>query len=428
MINLEGQLAEWLPRQRWYAGTTAPTRVEVRVAEEVLGPDPKLTSLVVSADGVDWHVLAGCRPLDGVPSSVTDHQGAVIGEAVVDGHAWVVFDAMHDAELASHLLYLVTGEQSARHSRPVGGEQSNTSMVFDDEVVVKLFRRIVPGENPDVAVPSALSGAGFANVPEVCGVWRVDEFDLAVAQRYLPGATDGFALALTSLRDCLREETPPERSGGNFAGESARLGQVTAELHLALAKLFPNARAVPGQWSLDLSGELDRAGVPRDMAVPLLDRLAGVTDAGMMIRGHGDYHLAQVLRADPGWFVIDFEGEPDRSAEERSRLTSPLRDVAGMTRSFDYVAGIALSEQVETDREHLEPLARAWVGHNCDAFHSGYTSVAGIERLLPAPPDRPVVLAAFELEKAVYELAYERAHRPDWVSIPEAAIERLLSG
>ena len=436
--QLEALLPEWLPRQRWYASSEPPARVEVldlevlieggAGAEEEGDAGPGLVSVIVRADDIDWHVPIGWRAPEGVPASVADREGAVIGQLTLPGGEVVIaFDAPPDQELAAHFHCRVTGaSEPPGHIRPIGAEQSNTSLVSDDSVTVKLFRRLIPGANPDVEVPSALSAAGFESVPPVQGVWRRGEYDLAVAQTYLSGASDGFALALASLRECLGSGLPPQASGGDFGSEAFRLGQVTGELHVAMAEAFGQEPGQVKQWSTDLAADLDRVGIGAGRAAELIERLEAVESPGAAIRGHGDYHLGQVLRADAGWFVIDFEGEPDRSAEERARLSSPLRDVAGVLRSFEYVAAVALREQVEDDREHLEPLAAAWVSHNTDSLERGYASAEGLDSLLPGAADRAVILAAFSLEKAAYELAYERAHRPDWEQIPAAAIEKLL--
>lgn len=420
-------LNSWMPAQRWFQGSEEPKSLSIRESQTLLegGEEaPGMASLILDADGILWHLIVGWRPATGLPASVADRDGAVIGEL---GDGLVAYEATPDFELGAYLCQMVTGRaEPPSHIRPVGTEQSNTSLVCDDEIVVKVFRRIEPGPNPDVSVPSALTDAGFGHVPAVVGVWRRGELDLAVAQKYLTGASDGFALALASLRDCLRSRVVPEESGADFAAEAHRLGEVTGELHLALAKAFGRRDSEPKQWAVEIAGELDQAGLDRREARELLERLETMQSGGSLIRGHGDYHLGQVLRTDAGWFVLDFEGEPDRRAEERERPATPLRDLAGMLRSLDYAAAVGLGEQAAAERDELAPLADAWVSRNRDALQTGYLSVAGVEELLPAPADCAVVLAAFELEKAVYELGYERAHRPDWVHIPEAAIARLL--
>ena len=164
-------------------------------------------------------------------------------------------------------------------------------------------------------------------------------------------------------------------------------------------------------------GDVDLRG-----AKEIIDQL-GDLDAGSAIRVHGDYHLGQVLRTDAGWFVLDFEGEPARPLDERRRPSSPLKDVAGMLRSFHYASAVARTER---DESALEGMAAAWENRNRQAFLRGYMRAAAPGGILPSDPECvAVVLAAFELEKAVYELGYERAFRPEWAHIPLSALRRL---
>jgi maltokinase len=164
-------------------------------------------------------------------------------------------------------------------------------------------------------------------------------------------------------------------------------------------------------------------------ASKLLEQLEAVEDPGPALRVHGDYHLGQVMRTDTGWYVLDFEGEPARGKAERLAFTSPFKDVTGMFRSFHYAAAYVLLEQESNEREQLQPLADGWEQHNRSAFLDGYFATAGIADLLPERPEvRDAVSLAFELQKALYELAYEKAYRPDWVPIPAAAVQRILAG
>jgi maltokinase len=164
-------------------------------------------------------------------------------------------------------------------------------------------------------------------------------------------------------------------------------------------------------------------------AEELLARLRAVTDPGPAIRVHGDYHLGQVMRTDTGWFVLDFEGEPVRGMSERLAFTSPFKDVTGMLRSFHYAAHFALLEQDRNEQEKLEPMAEGWEQHNRSAFLDGYFATPGVADLFPERPEvRSAVSLAFELQKALYERAYEQAFRPDWLPIPTAAIQRILAG
>jgi len=383
--SLAGALPEFLARQRWFAGGR-PSRVTVAVDELLSDGAAPMRRLVVDADAVNYQVLVGTRPADALPESVGDD--AVIGE--VDGA--VVYDALVDPELALKLLDIVSGE-TAERVRPAGAEQSNTSLVYDDRVILKVFRRLSPGPNPDVEVTTALDAVGFNHVPEPIAVWRQDGVDLAIAHEYLLGGSEGWALALTSLRDLYASGGDPAESGGDFAGDAERLGTTTARLHIALAEAF---------------------GVS-----------PGVDDPHL-IRVHGDYHLGQVMRTDLGWFILDFEGEPARPLEDRRRPASPFKDVAGMLRSFDYAAQVARRDRGEDEREGLGAVASAWEQRNRNAFLAGYENTKGIDELLPADPDqRARRLRRYELDKARYELEYERAHRPDWEEIPRAAIARL---
>jgi maltokinase len=314
--------------------------------------------------------------------------------------------------------------------------------VYDDRLILKLFRRLHPGPNPEVEVTDGLGRVGFSHVAAPLAVTTWKDSHLAVLQPYLAGGTEGWAMALTSLRDLLgRHDTQPlplinadrpppapdpAEAGGDFSGESERLGVVTAELHLALAEAFGQQEPDVESWADFIEAQLDDLPA-RDLnqagALGVIRNLRDVGDAGAAIRVHGDYHLAQVMRTDQGWFILDFEGEPERPLEERRRPSSPLRDVAGMLRSFHYAAMVALA-----DRDELA-LARAWEDRNRQAFLHGYLAEAKKGSILPADQRSiDAILRAFELEKSVYELKYERAHRPDWVPIPRDALRRITDG
>jgi len=249
-------------------------------------------------------------------------------------------------------------------------------------------------------------------------------------------------MALTSLRDLfgMHDTSPlplidpsappsvpdPAEAGGDFSGESERLGVVTAELHLALAEAFGQQEPDIDSWADFIEaqlGDLPARDLNRAAALAVIRNLRDVADPGAAIRVHGDYHLAQVMRTDKGWFILDFEGEPERPLEERRRPSSPLRDVAGMLRSLHYAAMVALA-----DRDELA-LARAWEDRNRQAFLHGYLAEAKKGTILPSDQRSiDAILRAFELEKSVYELKYERAHRPDWVPIPRDALRRITEG
>jgi maltokinase len=429
-MSLEDLLPAYLGRQRWFAGEE-PEKVVVVEDDEVV---PGLRWLLVDADGARYQLVVGFRPLDDQPEYLHGHDDVMIG--VIDDS--IAFDATIDPEYAKALLAKVAPDQEAVHVRPIGVEQSNTSLIVDDRLVLKLFRRLQDGPNPDVEVTEELGKVGFLQVAAPLATWTFEGSHLAVVQPYLAGGSEGWALALGSLRDLYARadegEGDPAAAGGDFAGEACRLGEITGRMHVALAEAFGVHPGDPAQWADMARSQLQRlqpGDADEGAAAAFIDGLAALDPAaaGASIRAHGDYHLGQVLRTDAGWFVLDFEGEPARPLAERRLPTSPLKDVGGMLRSFHYATRVAMSERDPLSLEDLAGPAEAWEARNRDAFLGGYFEVEGIERLLPASEEaRQAVVAAFELDKAVYEVLYERAHRPDWVDIPLAAIRRLLAG
>ncbi|MEO5678562.1 MAG: phosphotransferase [Acidimicrobiales bacterium] len=281
--------------------------------------------------------------------------------------------------------------------RALGAEQSNSSIVVDDEVLVKVFRRLQHGPNPDVEVPAALASVGFADVVAPLTAWSEDGWDLAVAVPYLGAVTDGWTVALAH--------------GGDPTDLGAGIGQLTARLHGALAQAFPTEPAE--RAALVATYERACADAAVTPSVGTVDALHTLSDPGATTRVHGDYHLGQLLQHGERWYVIDFEGEPNRSLAERRAAAPPLKDLAGMLRSFAYAAVVG---------GHGEAWERAAV-QSCQAAYLSDPAVAGLLPSDPAP-----VLDAYLLEKAVFELAYERGFRPDWAWIPEKAVQQLVGG
>ncbi len=477
--QLSGLLGVYLGRQRWFASAVEPEAVggdgqpcpvvpgrpRVLDSEVLRSGNPRMVWVLVEASGATWQVVVGLRPEAEGVRVIDGHDVAVLGplDDPELGEA-VAYDAVIDAELCLFLLELVSaGRESASRCRAVGAEQSNTSLVYDDRVILKLYRRLRAGPNPDVEVTLALDEVGFNHVAAPVATWRRDEYDLALAQEFLGGATDGWALALTSLRDLYGaasqtgeiplpghlaaspgrgpagEEEPEETlearmvrtAGGDFGAEARRLGAMTAKMHLALAQAFGAQPAIPERWAQSAAAQVAALEDPAvsSRAARLLDRLPTVSHPGASIRVHGDYHLGQVMRGEVGWYVLDFEGEPARPLAERRQFTSPLKDVAGMLRSFQYATAVAAGEQGPAEGSDLADLGGAWEERNRTAFLQGYLSTPGLDALVPADPgDLRAVLAAFELEKAAYEVAYEVAYRPAWVPIPRAALGRLVGG
>jgi trehalose synthase-fused probable maltokinase len=319
-------------------------------------------------------------------------------------------------------------------ARPIGAEQSNSSVVFDEELIIKVFRRLEPGINPELETLRFLTEHGFANIAPLGGWYAYSGGPLAatlgILQQFVCDAVDGWELALDEL-----VARPDE-----FLLRLQRLGEVTGEMHTVLASDANDPAFSPETPSVEALGlltatideEIERVFVmlPDDERLePILGRgeevreqlrmLAHSGATGKAIRTHGDYHLGQTLWAEQDWVVLDFEGEPARSLTERRRKRSPLRDVAGMLRSFAYAATAVQLLRGAPAPEGWEEQARA-------RFLEGYL-VTVDQTLLPsgqAAIER--MLSVFELEKAVYELRYELDNRPEWIGIPVAGIQRLI--
>jgi maltokinase len=344
-------------------------------------------------------------------------------------------DAFERPEVAARLASLAGVPSEGARVVPIGVEQSNSSVVLDDLHVLKLYRRLEAGPNPEIEVLRALAARRFANAPRMEGALETAgpplETALACITALVQSAGGGWELTLESFRD--DPSWLPERAW--------RLGEVTANLHGALASYDGDPHFIPEEPSSEslqlLAAEIDEeigatfGSLPEDDALgavahragdlrDLVYELAAVGPAGLAIRTHGDYHLGQVLwTTDGDWVVIDFEGEPADSLPDRRRKRSPVRDVAGMTRSFAYASDASLLVAgVEAPD--------GWVDACREAFVEGYLSTAD-ERLLP--PSRigfDRLLGLFELEKLVYELRYETRNRPDWATIPIVGMLRVL--
>jgi trehalose synthase-fused probable maltokinase len=320
--------------------------------------------------------------------------------------------------------------------RPVGVEQSNSSVVFGEELILKAFRRVEPGVNPELELLRFLSEREFAHIAPLAGWYEVEgrlvDATLGILQEYLADAQDGWELALDWLA----------RDPDGLLEHLRALGQVTGHLHSALGSDNQNPAFSPDEPSVeslalltaDIDEQIERLFVELPDSEPLepvigrgqdvrekLQMLSHIGAGGRVIRTHGDYHLGQTMLSGRGWVILDFEGEPARPLPERRLKRSPLRDVAGMLRSFSYAAaGARLLRGVEPP-EDWEDRARA-------TFLDGYRESVDPALLPPGQQATDQLLAVFELEKAIYELRYELNNRPDWVSIPVAGILRLIDG
>jgi maltokinase len=461
VTELEAALAEFLPTQRWFAGkgrAVAEVRVERSVPLRTALPSLSavLATVAYADGGVErYHLPVGhdrgleARQLtDRVPEAVIYEtkgpKGGPFYDATRDERLGGVYlDLLSRAATVEELRFYRMPEWTETLRGPgrlLGAEQSNSSLVFANRLILKLFRLLEPGENPELEVTRALAGAGFEACAAPLGWIEGLGSTLGILQRFYAGSVDGWRLATERVADHYESE---DGEPDNFAEDAGALGRLTAELHGAMAGALPKvAEGQPdlGRLSARLLGQLSQVAalVPelagQRQAIEEVYAKAEAAGGGSryLQRIHGDYHLGQVLKTKDRWIVIDFEGEPARSLEERRRLASPLQDVAGMLRSFDYAAfsPLVLGEDPDTPGPTREELARfegpaaTWIETNRSAFLDGYRAVAGDPGL--AGGDHELLLRAFELDKAVYEVMYEARHRPPWLQIPLGGIRRLL--
>jgi maltokinase len=453
VTSLVAELPGWLPTQRWFAGKDRAVTAVRPLGWTVLAEgDPLLLHLVVAVEqdgrSEPYQLLVGARR--SLPSDVSE--SSLIGAP----GGLTAYEASGDAELTAALLDLVAdggaigslsfvpepGADLTRglRGRPISTEQSNTSLVYGSQYILKLFRKLSPGINKDLQLHRALREVGCQQIAEVLGSislgsisWgsitdgvKGEPATVGMLQRFVPDATDGWVMATSSVRQVT---TSPDEVGGDFAPEAERLGRAVATVHADLARALGSQK--PDQSDLDQSVDAMLARLTRvsDAVPELAPHVPAVEHAFRSLRDaggapsvqhvHGDLHLGQVLRAPQGWLLLDFEGEPAATVAERSALRSPLRDVAGMLRSFDYAAQQLLVGH--DDPQLVEPVT-TWARRNRSAFCDGYAAVAGAD-----PRDQAEVLLAFELDKAVYEVSYEHANRPAWLSVPLASIERITT-
>lgn len=495
---------ESLRRRRWFAGKSR-TMSGLAVADQavLLDTPPALLALVIVT------YAGGASELYQLPliflDAVSDQSSALpSGRALLEFSTQRVtiqaFDALEHPAYGRHLFHLIGGNQDIRtrhgvvyhratellegldgvkDTRMLAAEQSNTSIVYDETWILKSLRKIDFGRCRDYEISHFLSAiAHFPHVPAVGGRIEYVRNDgeratLALLQRFVPNGGDGWRYALEQLsafyggilagdsdarsrnaQDQVKTRAAP------FLRDMQRLGQITGEMHRALASTAelsgfspePVDAADVAAWVNDLQREVSTAFASveatrnaQTSAATLLEGLQARQDACLRaldaagaslntaplhkIQIHGDYHLGQVLKTESGFVIVDFEGEPARPLETRWAKQSPLEDVAGMLRSFDYAAYAGLRQFSSHQQQTLLPWAELWVETISDAYLEAYTQVVAGSGLVP---ESPAVLAAvvrfFQLDRAFYELNYELNNRPDWLDIPLRGIERLTAG
>jgi maltokinase len=468
--RLDAALADWMPWQRWFSAKGRPIR-DVGVVHHAPFVDRRaeggpagyvLTVRVRFGDGGGpefFHVPIGLRST--LPRAL---EPSVI--AAVDGS--VVYDALGDPALVVRIMELIDGGAhcddlsfhretgaadpsladtvqdaeagTTTSTRGLGVEQTNSSVVIGERFLLKVYRRLtIGGVNPELELQRALTVAGAGSIPPLLGAieGRREERPVTygVLQRFLSDAADGWGMALASVRDLLAGDQHAGTAGGDFAAEAHRLGGVVAETHALLADGLGTVAASAAdlaRLAAGMTAHLDTAiaAVPAlaELAPALREAFSFAADGPAALaapagqRVHGDLHLGQTLRTPAGWLLVDFEGEPAAPLAERRSPHSPLRDIAGMLRSFDYAAHHQFHEpsQPVGSATGAREQAREWAQRNQSAFCEGYAAVAGTD-----PREHAALLHAHLVHKAVYEAVYEARHRPGWLAIPLEALREI---
>ncbi|HVD42276.1 MAG TPA: phosphotransferase [Gaiellaceae bacterium] len=445
----EEEVREFVLGQRWY-GSKSDEVVQVQAVDAFPLRDRDEPLLAVAV--VETRFQTGTHELYNVPVGLRRGKG---GFASVDG--WSAFDALEDDELVRGVVEMIRAQERVEHDhgtlefstvgglvedlgelgavRAMGSEQSNSSVVLGEQLVLKVYRRLEAGVNPELELLRFLTQRGFPSIASLEGwaahVGQPLDATLAILQHYVPVRTDGWTLALADLA---------AGSDDGFVPLVRRLGEVTGAMHSVLASESSDPAFLTEEPSAEalalivarIDEEIEQvfSSLPDD---PLLEPIAGRGDElrdrlqaigqsgplGRLIRHHGDYHLGQVLWTErDDWVVLDFEGEPARPLTERRHKRSPLRDVAGMLRSFSYAASASSLEH------GIDPPV-GWEGQVRSEFLAGYLAEVD-PAIVPSSGTLERRLVLFELEKALYELRYELGHRPDWVRVPVAGIVQLL--
>jgi len=432
-VNEERSLIDFVTAQRWFGSKTRDVAHATVVDRAVLrDSEPNLELQLVeirfdTGTHETYQLLAdGGHDALGDPRQVRELVHMMRGSVRVPAQDGVVeFGSVQGvAGLAGEL----------REARQITGEQSNTSIVFDDELILKVFRRLEAGINPELELLRFLTERGFENIARLAGWYAYSgkpmDATLGILQQFVAGGEDGWARALDEI----------VANDDAFLDTLRRLGEVTGKMHSVLGSDSSDPNFCPEETSaeslglltatvdeeierifMDLPDDVEELEPIRGRGEEVRERLRLLTNlggTGRVIRHHGDFHLGQTLWSGNDWVILDFEGEPARSLPERRRKRSPLRDVAGMLRSFAYAASAAVVLRGVDAPADWEERAR-------EEFLEGYRDRVD-KSLVPSGASMDKLLRVFELEKAVYELRYELNNRPDWVGIPVAGIVRML--
>lgn len=433
------QLDRWLHAQPWFRGRG---QVECEQVTFLRDGDPALVHVVLACAGRRYQLLLGAR--DELPERLVHARIGTAGERQV-------YEAVYDPELTAVLLghfeassevggLRFRGTMPPRYTdapvgRPFPGPQRNRSIVYGQRHVLKFFRELTPGDNPELVLHNALDSIDNPHIARPQGALE-SELDgvrttFAVLHEFVPLGALGWPMATASARDFLAAPgDDPQNAGGDFAAEAHRLGRAVARVHADLRETLGEQVAGPddeAEFVAAMHGRLDAAlaEVPElaTFEPALRARYDAVLESTRPIRlqrVHGDLHLGQVLRSPRAWVLVDFEGVPHGNAADRSKPRPAAHDVATVLRSLHYAAAQLLVGADDVDS--LLPRAARWLERNRNAFCQGYAEVSADLR------SDDVLLTAVELDRAVLEVRHEHRFRPEWTVIPLSAIAEAVLG
>jgi maltokinase len=464
----QAALEEYIGTARWFGGKGRGFQVRDVERVGMLGDEPSEDRPQVGFELVTLEYADGDTETYQLPLAYYTEEQERLSHALVgtwqDEELGAVhaYDAVHDREATALWLRAFDAGRTVgnltfhrlpghdldldAHSTLFSGEQSNSSVAFGEDSLMKVFRKVNSGRNPDVVIHKVLTEQHSEHVAALYGWLELqvaggEPVQLAMLQQFLRTASDGWDLALASVRDLFAEaDLHADEVGGDFAGESERLGLATAQVHEVLAHHFPTE-----SWGADNLVALSQSMLDRlEKALAVVSELAdhaeelravfrGVAELGtsgeqaIAQRVHGDFHLGQTLRTVKGWKIVDFEGEPAKPLSERVKPDLVWRDVAGMLRSFDYAAH-AVEADFQVDEEagaQIAFRAAEWGARNEGAFLRGYTENSIKTGGGGLSESQDLILRAYVADKAVYEAVYEARNRPSWLPIPLGAIARI---